>query len=172
MNPKTQVRLIAIMTLSVLLALVISGCDKSNPELERSARDLAVEFHGAIGEGNLQKINQLIDFPFLLDEKVVNDEEEFTALFLKKKSAIRRAVNPARKMETCTFEEFLNGKSVAGKSLEEDKAKGQAGKIHFRQEGILVRCYHEKDGVEDGRAYYLVMHPNELGDLKVTTYYD
>ncbi len=39
--------------------------------------------------------------------------------------------------------------------------------------GVLVRCYYaDEDGGGDARSYYLDMQKDDLGDLKISTYYD
>ncbi|MCA9320720.1 MAG: hypothetical protein KDB53_08300 [Planctomycetes bacterium] len=167
-----MMRSLTMICLVGALALGAMSCRDGDAQSVSSARNLAVQFHDAIqaADFDAERILPLVDYPFLLDEVTVQDERELMAALIKSKGAIRHAVSSARTMEVCSYEEFLDGKPVAGRSLDKDEAKRQARKIELRPGGILVRCY--SDLKNDSRNYFLVMHPNRLGDLKITTFWD
>lgn len=171
--------MIRIAVISVLLCIAIATVatcgDDGSAALEKQARDLAVEFHNAIGNRDERKLLSLVDYPFNFDcSRTIADESELRRVFFEeKRAAVRRAVRPATTLEEVTYDDFLDGKPIAGRSFEGEEARRQAAKIGFREGGVLVRCFFaDEEGRQDARYYILVMHKNDLGDLKITTYYD
>ncbi len=158
--------------LGLALLLFLGACNKEDKQLESDARDVAEKFHTAVGPFDTKTLLRLVDYPFRLDGKIVHDEQELLEALLKKKVALRRAVSPATRMEVVSYESFIDGKPLSGRSFSPEEARAQADKIGFKKGGVLVRCYHEEDGQEDGRQYFLVMHPDALGDLRITSYHD
>jgi hypothetical protein len=185
-SPKSRLRIPmprkAVAGVFVLaLALLVPACgDDSQAAQRSSARMLANDFHEAVLSGNVRKMLDLVDYPFHFDgrRKELASEIDLKAVFEKERHVMREAVRPATVTEIVTYDELLGGKEFAGLSLKKDQAIEQAGRVHLERGGLIVRCYHEVVDKEtgarktDGRAYYLVMHPSALGDLKVTTYYD
>lgn len=159
----------------IAIAFLATCGDDGATELEKQAQDLAVQFHNAIGNRDEKRLLSLVDYPFNFDNQMtIGDDAELKKIFFEvKRSAVRRAVRAAVKLESATYEQFCDGKPIASRSLEGEAAERQASKLAFREGGVLVRCFYEGEGgKQDARYYILVMHKNGLGDLKITTYYD
>lgn len=163
------------LALALLLLFVGSCADDDSAALSKQAEDLAKEFHSAIATRDEKRLASLVDYPFNFDcQLTLDNEDELKKTFFEtKRSSVRRAVRAAVKLESATYGQFCDGKPMNSRSLEKDQARKQASKLDFREGGVLVRCFYQgDDGSQDARFYYLAMHKNALGDLKITTYYD
>lgn len=157
------------------LLVASTACAGKDDGRKSDGRQLAEQFHSALFNGDHTSILPLVDYPFKLDDRGVFKRESSLEKELKVRVPImRRAVRAANYMEVLTFEEFVAGEPLQGKSFTEEKARERAKIIRFGEGGIIVRLHYrdKEDGTEDGRGYFLVMHPNSVGDLKITTYYD
>ena len=160
----------------VVTAVFASSCGDDNDEIVKESRDLALRFHRALATSDYDVLVDLVDYPFNFDgkEKDVTGADRLRELLKQHRATIRERIAPANYTEVVTYDELFDGKELAGRSLSESQAKREAKKIGLREGGVIVRCYHrgEDDKEEDGRQYFLAMHRNALGDLKVTTYHD
>lgn len=159
-------------------AALISGCQKKDDARIGEARNLATEFHKAILSGDTRKMVESADVPFKLDEKLIEDPEKLKEAFDKNRGSMLAKARPQNKTEVVSYEDLENGVQFNGAVMTKSEVEVQAKRVRLSPGGYIVRCYYEfedpatKTLKEDGRAYFLVMHPNALGDLKVTTYYD
>jgi hypothetical protein len=160
--------------IALAMLLVLSGCADKEDGRKRDAQTLATQFHRAVFDGDMKSILALVDYPFKLDDRKVFERQDDLEKVLKGRIPVmRRAIKASNHMEVLTYEEFIGGEPLQGKSFTKEKAIERAKIIRFREGGIIVRLHvRADDGTEDGRGYFLVMHPNDVGDLKITTYYD
>ena len=167
-------RLFVALALIVLWSSVPS-CSKDEDPRAKKARKLANDFHAAILNGDIKQMLELADYPFNFDgQGKFKDPESLKAMFEKHRSTMRQQIQPATNLEVATWDEFTSGREFNNTKLKKDEALKQASRVDFRDDGVIVRCYFvdSKSEKQDGRCYFLVIHPNLLGELKVTTYWD
>ncbi len=167
--------LLAGLLVLVLGALTTSCKEDDTAALER-ARELAFSFHNAMMKRDVDALVRLVDYPFNFDlEEKARNEAEFRKILGKRWSEMERKMRSAVQTEQVTYHAFIDGAAIDGQSFDDaDEAERQAKKVDLREGGVLVCCYHvdKETNRRDARKYFLVMQPNELGDLKVITYHD
>lgn len=172
----TSTRIATTLMTLALAALLGAGCGKDEDKRIRTARDLAKTFHDAVLRSDVRVMLECVDYPFCLDDRnrIAASEDVLKPLLEKQRLAMYDRVQSANVTEVLTYEEFVGGKSFSGQPLAKEAAAAEAKKVGLRDGGLIVRCYHEDRETkrQDGRCYYLVMHQNSLGELKVTTYWD
>lgn len=162
----------------IVVSAGFSGCQKKDDVRIGEARSLATEFHKAILAGDTRKMVDSADVPFKLDEKLIEDPEKLKEAFDKNRGSMLAKARPQNKTEVVSYEDLESGVQFNGAVMTKSEVEVQAKRVRLNPGGYIVRCYYgyedpeTKTLKEDGRAYFLVMHPNALGDLKVTTYYD
>ncbi len=154
----------------------VTACEQKDDSREISSRELAKRFHQSLSNGDIKDIMQIVDVPFILGSRkkgYYETEDALEKAFREKLSSLRRQIQASNRLEVVSYEDFLDGTPIAGKSLEADVAKKRAKVIGFREGGVVVRVYYrnKETGLEDARHYFLVMHDNQVGDLKITTYF-
>jgi hypothetical protein len=162
----------------VFAACLPAGCAKKDEDKIRRAREVAKTFHDAVLRSDVRAMLDCSDYPFRFDspgkDGVYYDEETLKPFLEKKRLSMFEHVQAANVTEVIAAEDFLGGAPFAGQTLSKEKAAVEASKIGLKDGGMIVRCFFEDKATkkQDGRGYYLVMHPNSLGDMKVTTYWD
>ncbi len=171
MNPRCPLNLVLA---ALLVFPLMTACREDNTELLRQSRQLALSFHSAVIELDIDKLSDLVVFPFHLDNDVViKDRAQFKKVLSKKIGGMQKRMLAARKTEAVTWSDFIDGHAIRGKELKGEAAKKQAKKLNFVAGDVLVRCYSvDASGKQDGRDYFIVLRKNDLGDLKVHTYFD
>lgn len=164
-------------------ALGLAACKEEGQGYNESdAIDMARRFHNAVLSDDSRAILEMADYPFNLDDnkKIDGEPALLKQLEANLRQMRRRARAPAllkkpkTYVEVCSYEELVDGKEINGKSFTAEEARKRARVLGLREGGLLVRCYHvcEETSKKAPDDYYLVMHQNEVGDLKITTYYD
>ncbi|MEZ6196503.1 MAG: hypothetical protein R3F20_12380 [Planctomycetota bacterium] len=165
---------VALPVAALLCGLL--ACGSKDDGRKTVARSLAQQFHNAALDGDVATLLTLVDYPFMLDDQksVFASEAELEKALQARLPTMRRHMRAANYLEVLTFEEFVEGAPIQGKSYSEEKARERAKIIRFAEGGILVRLHFrdKEDATEDGRGYFLVMRANSVGDLKISTYTD
>ena len=163
-----------IAVLLAMCAISISACKEDDTVLFRQSKQLARQFHEAVMIRDIEKMGQLVYFPFHFDNAAtIEDQIQFKKVMNKKLSGMQSRMKSARSMESVTYNGFVNGHEIRGKKLEGDAAIREAKKLNFEEGDVLVRCYAvDAEKRQDGRDYYVVLRKDDLGDLKIHTYFD
>ena len=169
-----NLHLVCFLFLAMFFAVVMTSCRDDNSEMLRQSKQMALSFHSAVIELDIDKLSDLVVFPFHLDNDVViKDRAQFKKVLSRKIGGMQKRMLAARKTEAVTYADFIDGHAIRGKKLKGDAARKQAKKLHFVEGDVLVRCYSvDANRNQDGRDYYIVLRKNDLGDLKVHTYFD
>ncbi len=163
-----------MVTLAFTALAILPSCKEDDSELLRQSKQIASQFHTAVLEIKIDEMSELVNYPFHFDnETVIRDAISFKKEIKKKLRGMKSRMKSARSMEAVTYADFIAGHEIRGKKFEGDKAREQAKKLNFEEGDVLVRCYAvDKKKREDGREYFVVLRKNDLGDLKIHTYFD
>ncbi|MFT7616985.1 MAG: hypothetical protein ACI97A_000615 [Planctomycetota bacterium] len=167
-------RVLFLTVLIALSTLTISACKEDDTALFRQSKQLARQFHEAVMIRDIEVMGALAYYPFHFDNSdVIKDRVQFKKVMNKRLSSMQARMKSARSMESVTYNGFVSGHEIRGKKLEGDVAKREAEKLNFEEGDVLVRCFAvDSEKREDGRDYYVVLRKDDLGDLKIHTYFD